>query len=278
MPYRGAFVTHAGPIEPDSNTWSALLAVGAPCVASHETAVWLGAPERLSPPAKVHIGVLDGRRVNPLEGVVVHHLADLCGERVLWNAAPPRVRAEQATLDVVHLCRTDDAIVAAIAASVTARITTIPRLREQLSHRPRMRNRALVVDILADVAEGAESPLERRDLLNDRAHGLPGTRQIVRYSGKQRFRVDVFFTGDGLRYAVVKELNSRLWHGGEANRLKDMRRSNAAEERGDRTLQYGWGDIVGDGCRSAGQQIRVLRANGWLGTGHRCGPHCTALT
>ena len=159
MPYRGAFVTHAGPIEPDTNTWAALLAVGAPCVASHETAVWLGAPERLRAPAKVHVGVLDGRRVNPLEGVVVHHLADLCGERVLWNAAPPRIRAEQATLDVVHLCRTDDAIVAAIAASVTARVTTISRLREQLSHRPRMRNRALVVDILADVEEGAESAL-----------------------------------------------------------------------------------------------------------------------
>ncbi|HVU75195.1 MAG TPA: hypothetical protein VHE83_19675 [Mycobacteriales bacterium] len=215
--------------------------------------------------------------MEPIDGVVIRHLADLGADRVLWNASPPRVRPEPATLDVVHRCRADDDVVAAIARSVAGRITTVSRLREALAIRPRMHNRDLVREVLADVADGAESPLERRDLLNDRAHGLPSVRQVIRYTGKLKHRVDVIFEGDGLVAVVRKELDGALWHDGREGRFRDMKIDNAAEEVGDRTLRYGWEDEVGQPCEIAGQQIRVLQRNGWRGSGKRCGPSCTAF-
>ena len=274
----GIFVTHAGPISHRARIWAAVLAVGEPVVAADETALWLATSTRREPRA-VHVGVLDGRRVAEHDGIAVHHYPDLGESRVLWNASPPRIRIDQAVLDIAHRTRTLDGLVAALAGPVGDGLTTVPRLRASLAIRPRMRNRALVHDILADVSDGARSPLERRDLRNDRAHGIDlGSRQVIFRAGRARVVVDVVYSGDGLRVDVVKELDGRLGHAGHTGRLRDMRRDNASEVRNQRHLRYGWEDEVGRPCIVAAETAHVLTLNGWRGRLTPCGPACAGAS
>jgi hypothetical protein len=89
----------------------------------------------------------------------VHRLADL-GERVQWNLAPPRLRIEEAVLDVAAEAPDDFAAVAVIADAVQSRRTTAARLDRALSGRTRIARRDLPGGVLADVATGACSALE----------------------------------------------------------------------------------------------------------------------
>jgi hypothetical protein len=134
-----------------------------------------------------------------------------------------------------------------------------------------MHDRRLVEGLLADVAEGAQSPLELR-YRNDveRAHGLPtGTRQAARRSGRleatARSYRDVLYDDFGL----VVELDGKAGHV-DRGRLRDLRRDNVTTLRGERTLRYGWFDVTEEPCLSAFQVAAGLRLGGWTGLPTRC--------
>lgn len=91
--------------------------------------------------------------------------------------SPPRLSVEATVID---LC--DDATASQVPGLLTRavqrRLTTGDRIVDELDLRARHRHRRLVRDILSDVGDGSESPLELayvRDV--ERAHGLPRGRR-----------------------------------------------------------------------------------------------------
>jgi hypothetical protein len=193
---------------------------------------------------------------------------------------PSRISVEDLVLDLLDT-DTDDperrGAVHWISTAVQRGLSTPPRLRRALAGRPRIRDRRLVEDLLADVAEGVRSPLEYR-YRNDveRAHGLPaGSRQAGRRSGRlERTRSsyrDVCYDDFGL----VVELDGRAGHV-EGGRLRDLRRDNVTTLRGERTLRYGWFDVTQEACLTAFQVAAGLRFGGWTGVPTRC-RHCAGI-
>jgi hypothetical protein len=125
-------------------------------------------------------------------------------------------------------------------------------------------------EVLADIADGALSNLERRWARDvERAHGLPrGERNRLRVvAGKRRY--------DDVRYRefrVVVELDGRETHPDESS-WRDRRRDNSSVVHGDVVIRYGWSDVVRP-CQSAVELGSVLTRNGWNGRLRRCGPGC----
>jgi hypothetical protein len=137
----------------------------------------------------------------------------------------------------------------------------------------RLRHRPLLCDLLGQVREGVQSPLElryRRDV--ERAHGLPsGARnrpERVGGTGAPRYR-DVRYRG----YSLVVELDGEAAHPLEL-RWRDRLRDNDTALAGDMTLRYGWVEIVTRRCLVAAQVAGGLRRGGWSGEPRGCGPAC----
>lgn len=177
---------------------------------------------------------------------------------------PPRLTMEDTVLDLCQEAGVER-VVHLVTQAVQQRLTSVERLQRALASRQRVRHRRLIEHLLADVAEGAESPLEVT-YLNDveRAHGLPrGERQ--RHSGGNPHIRDVLYR----RYRTVVELDGRLGHEG-MGRFRDMGRDNAAAVAGEASLRYGWGDVAGRSCEVAWQVDHVIRLGGWRGMLKRC--------
>ncbi len=160
---------------------------------------------------------------------------------------PPRTTVEDTVLDLCADGRPDEAV-GWLTTAVQRRRTTPARLRRALAARPRAPHRRLLESLLADVAVGAESPIELRYLHDvERAHGLPdGTRQAP--TGRRRGWRDVLY----LPFGVVVELDGRLGHEG-LGRFRDMERDNLALLDGLATLRFGHADLVGRPCQVARQ-------------------------
>jgi hypothetical protein len=96
------------------------------------------------------------------------------GDVAQLHLSPPRVRIEPALLRVASLAPGEDGTVAVLADGCQSGRTTAPRLAAELATIGRIPRRDLIQDVLADVADGALSALERRYLRDvERAHALP---------------------------------------------------------------------------------------------------------
>ena len=167
-------------------------------------------------------------------------------------------------LDLCEECDEAD-VVGWVSAAVQRRLTTPTRLRHQVEGRARLRHRKLVLELVEDVAVGAESPIEVA-YLNDveRAHGLPsGTRQ--RRPVGSTYLTDVKYDP----YTLLVELDGRVAHEGEG-RFRDMRRDNAHVLLGRPTLRYGHADVFRQPCAIADEVAAVLRRCGWQGLPTTC--------
>lgn len=178
--------------------------------------------------------------------------------------SPPRLTIEDTVLD---LCQgmTESQVVDLVTRAVQSRGTTARRLRDRAGNRSRLRHRILLEQLLADVAEGAETPLEVRYLRDvERAHDLPvGKRQ--RKSRRGRYYRDVDYD----EFALIVELDGRLGHEGSGH-FRDMRRDNAAVLMGELTLRYGWWDVTQRPCTVAFEVATVLTSLGWTDVPSRC--------
>lgn len=100
--HRGVYVEHTGPLSWSQRAWAAVL-WAAPAALSHESA--LRAAEGPGRPGRdtdqLHVTVERERRLEPPPGVVVHRVRGFA-TRVRWNAGPPRMRYEEAALDVAE--------------------------------------------------------------------------------------------------------------------------------------------------------------------------------
>jgi len=180
---------------------------------------------------------------------------------------------EDTVLDLIAAARTFDDAYGWISAAVGRRLTTPELLGTALAARSRMRWRGWVTAALADAAEGVHSPLERNYVHSvERAHGLPAARrQARRRHGSGTRYLDNLYEP----YGLCVELDGISAHPAEG-RWRDIRRDNANQVEGVRTLRYGWPDATGRRCRTAAEVAEVLRRLGWTGTLRRCGPTCSA--
>ena len=178
--------------------------------------------------------------------------------------SPPRLTVEATVLDLAEAASTSE-VVNLVTRAVQLRTTTPQRLVTSLAGLRRHRHRKLMTDLLADVADGAESPLELGYLRKvERAHGLPrGWRQ--RRRAGLRYYTDVSYDA----YALLVELDGRRGHEGEG-KFRDMERDNLFVLKGMATLRYGWSDVVDRPCQVARQVAAVLRSRGWPGTMRSC--------
>ena len=121
-----------------------------------------------------------------------------------------------------------------VTTAVQRRLTTPRRLASAARGTTPAPAPAAPVELVADVAEGAESPLEIRYLRDvERAHGLPDGRRQASRTGLP-YLTDVDYDP----YAVLVELDGRKGHEG-LGRFRDMNRDNLHVLAGRWTLRYG---------------------------------------
>ncbi|SDT20177.1 Transcriptional regulator, AbiEi antitoxin, Type IV TA system [Nocardioides scoriae] len=271
----GTYVAHTGPPTQVQREWAAVLHHAPAALAGWSALRHHGVRTgREGGPgvedAVVHLAVDRERRLRPGRGIVVVRLARF-DQEVLSHLSPPRLRLEPVVLDLAAHATSDAAAVAVLTDAVASRRTTAPRLLAALARRSRMRRRALVTQLLGDVATGSHSVLEQTYLVDvERRHGLPRGGRQTRFAvgGRTTYR-DVEYAA----HATVVELDGRLGHELARDRWSDLRRDVATLVCGAVTLRLGWHQVL-DPCRTARAVGQVLQARGWAGQPVPCGPSC----
>lgn len=246
--------------------------------------VLLGGPgARLGGPAAAHLHGLLPEPPERIRVLVPAHL--VLRSRGPWQfsrerpgvrahragGSPPRTGVPDTVLDLCDGASPARAV-GWVTAAVQERRTTVPLLRDTLAQRRRARHRDLLTDLLADVAAGAETPLEVRYLRDvERAHGLPSAERQQR-SGTHPYVRDVLYRA----FRTVVELDGRLGHEG-AGRFRDMVRDNRTLLAGEVTLRFGSVDVYQQQCLVARQVAAVLQQRGWEGRPTSCRPSCPVI-
>ncbi|QZY28809.1 hypothetical protein [Nocardioides coralli] len=269
--HAGVYLDHTGHPTWLQRAWAGVLAT-APAALSHESAIRAvcGPGLRVAEDRIIHVAVARERRslVAP-PGVRIHHLADL-SSKTLWHASPPRVRIEQAALDVAAGAPDELTTIARLADVVQARLTTADRIRTALDGRTRIARRDFIAGVLGDVAAGTCSVLEHGYLSRvERPHGLPAAARQCRDSARGPVLRDVRYAA----YALDLELDGRLFHDNARARDLDLDRDLASAVAGRRAVRLGWGQVFGRPCRTAAAVGRLLTRGGWCGQVRAC-PAC----
>jgi len=223
----------------------------------------------------IHVAIEHPRRGAELPGVRLHRLRHL-EERVQWHRTPPRLRIEEAALDVAADARTLTDAVGVLTGVVQRRATTAERLLERLDARPRLPRGTELRSVLRDVAEGSHSVLEQHYRTRvQRPHGLPAGRLQARATGPggSVVRRDVLHEELGL----VLELDGRAWHDTAQAREDDGWRDLGAARDGLLILRLGWPHAHERPCRTAAELGVVMQARGWTGTPRPCRPGCLVV-
>lgn len=259
----GVYVDHTGPLTWTQQAWAAVL-YAAPAALCFESALAEEGPV-------IHVAV-SRRRAAVVEppGVRIHHVAHL-EQRVLWNVGPPRLRYEEAAIDVASQARSEFDAVAVLADACQSRRTTAQRLLMTLDARRRVRRRRWLRGVLVDIAEGACSVLERAYLTRvERAHGLPrATRQKRSTSSAGVCYRDVEYS-----QRLVVELDGRLFHDSATKRNKDFERDLDAAVDGSATIRLTYRQVFDRPCHTAAKIAQVMRRLGIAVGGHPCAPGC----
>lgn len=268
----GVFVNHTGPLTWRQRAWAAVL-FAAPAALYGESALRsLDGPGRRDhdDSGPLHVAVDQSRTIDPPDGVKVHRLADYRA-KVQANASPPRLRIEEAVLDLAAKATDEFAAIAVLGDAVQSRRTTPDRLRAALRRRTRIAHRHLLESVLDDLVAGACSALEQAYLRRvERAHRLPTAGRQVTASSKGTIYRDVVYA----HQQMVVELDSRLFHSAAKARDRDLDRDlDALVESELMTVRIGWGQTVERPCRTAELLGRLLERRGWSGSAASC-PRC----
>ncbi|WP_299053196.1 hypothetical protein [uncultured Nocardioides sp.] len=266
----GVYVVHSGEPTWCQRAWAAVL-YAAPAALAGPSSILatLGTSRQLSAGASIRVLVEHGRTLEEPPGVRISQTRGLDG-RVQWNRRPPRVRLEEAVLDVAGEAGDDMTAFAVLAEVVSARRTTTDRLAAALQARLRQRRRAFLTAALDDLGRGACSVLERAYLRDvELAHGLPRAGRQVRASARGTVFRDVLHRAFG----VVVELDGRADHTHRADRDRDLDRDLDAVVDGLVTARLGHGQVLGRPCTTAVRIGRLLQNRGWTGSPHPC-PRC----
>ncbi len=271
----GIYLDHTGEPTWLQRAWAGVLATW-PAALTHASALRAceGPGRRVTSDDRIHVAVDRHRKLRAPEGVVVHRLGGL-GARVQWNLGPPRLRYEDAALEVAAAAETDFAALGVLATVVQSRRTTAARILEVARARPRLARRDWITGVLGDVADGACSVLEHGYLHRvERAHRLPaGRRQQPGTASGGRILRDVEYP-----CGLVVELDGRLFHDTAAQRDLDLDRDLDAAVEGRDTVRLSWGQVFDRPCRTAHGVGVLLRAHGLAAAPEACGPDCRLPT
>lgn len=267
--FPGVYLDHTGEPTWKQRAWGAVLAVG-PAALSHGSAL---PPSRSRRDARdvLDVAVDSERSLAAPPGVRLHRLAHL-EDKVLWTASPPRVRLEEAAVDVA--AEADDPLtaIATLADVVQAGHTTAHRIRVALAGRSRIARRSFLDGVLQDVGSGTCSVLEHEYLTHvERPHGLPDAARQLRDSSRGPVYRDVVYAD----WDTYVELDGRLFHDTARARDRDLDRDLDAAVDGATTIRLGWGQVFGRPCRTAFRLGLILRRRGWPGSTILC-PSCDA--
>ena len=268
--HEGVFVSHTGRLTWLERAWVGVL-LAWPAALSHDSAIRAtDGPGRTSRDDRtIHLAVDRRRSLGVPAGYRLHRLARF-DDRVHWNTTPPRVRVEEALIDVAAEKVSDFDAVATLADAISARRTTAVRIGEHLAARARVPRRHFLREVLADLDRGTCSVLEHGYLTRvERPHGLPTAARQVRDSIHGPVYRDVVY--EDLEQVV--ELDGRLWHDSVEARDADLDRDLDAAVARMSTIRLGWGQVYARPCRTAAQIGRLLTARGWRGSLVRC-PEC----
>lgn len=254
------YVDHTGPLTRAQREWAALL------YAEPAALCW-----RIGDRAgtDVHIAVDHRRKVTAQPGVRIHRVRAFVS--MLDGRRRPALSPEDDALCMVHET-TDELAVVAIVADVAAAGVSGLRLRRALARHPSLRRRRFVAALIEDVVSGTHSVLEHGYLVRvQRAHGLPSLeRQVPRSSRRGEERRDAEYGAFGLVIELDGRLNHDSWKAGNRDAERDL--DDLAAGRAVARLR--WQQVYGAPCRTADQIARALRARGWTGQPHPCGPSC----
>ncbi|NYE37418.1 hypothetical protein F4692_002551 [Nocardioides cavernae] len=218
----------------------------------------------------IHLLVERDRRITPPAGVTIERVAD----HETWvqdHRRPPRATFDFAVLKTAGDLDVAEAI-GLLSDAVHQGLTTAERLVRTIDRLPRLRRRALLREVLADVATSAMSVLEHRYLRDvERAHRLPvGERQVRQDTVSGVVRRDVRHRPERL----LIELDGAFGHRDSVDRWSDLQRDIDAVLDDHLTLRPGWAQVL-EPCRLAGIVGVVLGRRGWQGRPAACGPTCT---
>ncbi len=278
--YRGVYATFTGEPARESMLWAAVLRAGPGAALSHRTAAEL---DRLADRATgpIHVTVAAGRQVTVsgrerhpnVPGLVVHR-SERIGTARHPLRTPPRTRIEETALDLAQLARNLDEAVSWLSGACGRRLTTGAMLRKAMDARGKMRWRAELSRVLAEIGDGVHSALEYRYVRNvERAHGLPVAERQAR---KLRGRRSQYLDNHYQEFGVAAELDGRVAHPADA-RWADIHRDNWSAVSGTITLRYSWADVTTRPCEVAAEVAAVLQQRGWTGQPVACGPRCAAV-
>jgi hypothetical protein len=270
----GVYVAHTGPLTWLQRAWAAVLHAGPGAVLCHDSALRAAdGPGRRGDDdsRQIHVAVDRSRKVVAPPGVSIHRTSDL-ERRALWNVGPPRLRYEEAAIDVAVDAPTDLGVIAVLSGVCQSRRTTARHLLAALAGRERVPRRAWLTGVLRDVADGTCSVLEHGYLTKvERPHGLPrASRQTIGTSSAGLVYRDADYG------TLLVELDGRLFHDTALARDRDFERDLDAALDGLDTRRLSWGQVFDRPCSTAGKIGVLLRRRGWSGAVRRCGPGCGA--
>ena len=278
--YPGVVINHTGEPSWQQRAWGAVLFAAPAALAGRSALRAAGVREtrRLDDNEPIDIAISHDRRVRPPADVRVTRVVDL-EQRVLWRGRPPRLRVEEASLDVasealrVRAPMTE--VIEVLAASVRGRATSPDRLIEAIARRAKVPHRRMLSALLVDLGSGTCSALEHGYLVNvERPHGLPRPERQFheRIAGGSVFR-----DAEYRRLGVSIELDGRMFHGRNDQHDRDLDRDLVLASRSRLGVRLGWGQVFDRPCVTAGRVAAVLRSRGWSGSPALCGPGCPAL-
>ena len=266
---RGVYATFTGESPREARLWAAIRRAGPGAMLSHETAAEVqGLVDKAG--AKINITVPWRRRPaqkKPIQGVVIHR-SDQSHPQHLPPWELPRTRIEDTVLDLAAAARNFDEAYSWVSRATSRRLTTVPALRAALAGRTRIRWRAWLTEVLADVADGVQSPIERRYTRDvERAHGLPRAQHQARreIGGKIHYK-DNWYP----EFGICVEIDGPSYHQNEQVG-RDNRRDNLNLAEDDtRTFRFGPVEVTELACESAAMVAAALRRKGWQGKPRPC--------
>ncbi len=189
----------------------------------------------------IHVLVRRGERPSPLPGLAIRVHESRRYEEARDrhpSRTPPRTRLERSLVDAAVWSRSERTACGLLVAGVQQRLTRAERLAGELQAAGRVRHHRLLLQVLHDVAGGAQALSELDFARFCRRHRLPEPeRQVVRRDpdGRRRYLDAVLRRRDGV--AVAVEIDGAV-HLVAETYWSDMARGNEVVIGGDRLLRF----------------------------------------
>ena len=191
--HQGVYADFTGPLPWPTRVWAAWLACGPEAALTGDTALrWHGLSGDWDHQS-IHLAVPQSRRMERRSGVRISRHQNF-SSWLLGGREPGLVRLEVAVLTAAAR-RAPDRRAALVLDICRQRRTTPERLLTELNQLPRLRGRAVLLQVLSDAASGVQSYLEQTYLSRvERAHRAArchpaGPRDVRHYGQLPRRRV-----------------------------------------------------------------------------------------